>query len=104
MDTAAQSSEDDISAQSDSGTDEDLSPRGVLTARQGRPAPFTKQLQTPDTSHNRFWLMQCKRMWFLVYYAKTKETRKKFQCCECNVGKCTVMPNVLRYITPNCIS
>jgi len=90
MDTATHSSEDeDISAQSDidnSGTDEDLSPHSVLTSRQGRPAPSTRQLQTPDTSHNRYWLMHCKRMWFLVYYAKTKETRMNFQCCEGNVG------------------
>ena len=35
-------------------------PLGVLTANQGRRAQTMSQLQRPDTSHNRHWLMQCK--------------------------------------------
>ena len=45
----------------------DPSPFGILTARQGRQAPSTSQLKRLDTRHNRHWFMQCKRIQCCVW-------------------------------------
>jgi hypothetical protein len=36
----------------------------------------------------RHWLMQCKRIWWRVCYAKNKVERTKVKCQECNIGLC----------------
>ena len=69
--------------------------------RQGRQAPSISQLKRLDTRHNRHWLMQCKRIRCHVCSAKNKETGTKFKCWECSKG--CMLPDVSRYITPNCI-
>jgi len=40
----------------------DPSPLSVLTARQGRRAPSTSQLQGLDTSYNRHWLINVREL------------------------------------------
>ena len=54
------------------------SPLSILTARQGRQAPSMSQLKRLDTSHNRHWLMQCKRIHCRMFHQK--QTRMKFKC------------------------
>jgi len=50
-------------------------------------SPSMSQLKRLDSSHNRHWLFQCKRIWQHVCSAKNKET-KKYKCRECNIGLC----------------
>jgi hypothetical protein len=80
----------------------DPSPFGILTARQGRQAPSTSQLKRLDTRHNRHWSMQCKRIQGCVCSAKDTETRQTSSFENTTYG--FVLPHIAWYITPNHIS
>ena len=75
------------------------SPLSLLTARQGRKTPSTCQLKRLHTRQNRHWLMQCESVQFSVCSTKNKETKQNSRVKNATQG--WVLPNVLRYITPN---
>jgi len=77
-------------------------PLSILTARQGRQTPATSQLKRLDTRYNRHWLMQRERVQCSVCSTKNKETKQNSRVENATQG--CVLPNVSRYITPNCMS
>jgi hypothetical protein len=67
------------------------------TTRQRRQTPSMSKLKRLDSRNNRHWLMQCKRIWCCVCYAKNKETRTKYKCLVGNTGLCATPRFEVRY-------